>query len=246
MSLSLLQNYHAVAFGGLTVPFGASGGSSPYVFSVLPGGAGGTIGSMTGIYVSPVSSTGQDVIQVVDSTSPTALIATGSVLVCTAIELVCDIIQTAMGLAQDQVYLYDQKYNIPPDSRLYVAVGVNYTKPFGNRPRYVRGSSTFAAVQSVNMLANLSIHIFSRSTLALNQKEQILLALSSPYAQAQMELNSFFIAPLTTGFVNISAVDGAAIPYHFYLSANLQYFSTLTTNPSYFNTFGSPSVITNP
>lgn len=241
MALSLLQNYRAVTFGSLSVPFGASGGSAPYVFSVLPGGAGGTIGSSTGIYVSPASNTGLDVIQVTDAS---ANVVTGSILVCTALELVCDVIQTSMGLANDQVYLYNQKYNIPPDSRLYVAVGVNYCKPFGNRPKYVGGSSTLAATQSVNMLANLSIHIFSRSTAALNLKEQVLLALSSPYAESQMELNSFFIAPLTTGFTNIGVVDGAAIPYHFYLSANLQYFSTLTTNPSYFGSFQSVDVIT--
>lgn len=241
MSLSLLQSYTAMSNNGLSVPFGASGGTAPYTYSVLPGGAGGTIDSSTGMYTSPVGSVGTDVIQVTDSAIPSNT-ASGSVLVGPAILLVCDIIQTAMGLQNGQVYLYNQKYDVPIDDKLYIAVGVNDCHPFGNRPEYTGGSSALTAVQTVNMLANLSIHIFSRGPTALYQKEQVLLALSSPYAQQQMELNSFYVAPITTSFVNLSDIDGAAIPYHYNLSVNIQYFSTLNTTPSYFDSFGSVSV----
>src|ERR1019366_6101237 len=77
--------------------------------------------------------------------------------------------------------------------------------------------------QSVNMNALLSINIFSRSTAARDQKEQILFALKSTYAEQQMEANGFFIAPITSGFQNVSDADGPAILYQFNLSANLQY-----------------------
>jgi hypothetical protein len=239
MSLSILSSYHAVAATNLTVPFGATGGTVPYTWSVVPGGAGGTINSSTGIYTSPSNSYGPDVIQVTDAS---ATVATYPVLVCTAVELVCDVIQTAMGLNNGQVYLWDQKINIPIDSNLYIAVGVQSCKPFGNKPRYVGGSSSLVAQQSVNMYALLSIDILSRGPAARDQKEQVLLALSSPYAEAQMELNSFFIAPLSTNFVNLSHIDGAAIPYRFNISTALQYFSTLTTNPDYYESYGAVQV----
>lgn len=243
MSLQVLQTYTAVTNSqGLSVPFGATGGSSPYLFSVLPGGAGGSIGSLTGIYTAPAT-IGIDVIQVTDSAS-TPAIANASLAVLSAIQLVADIIRSEMGLSQDQVYLYNQKYDIPLDSRLYVAVGMNSLKSFGNRPRYVGGSSALTAIQTTNVVASLSIHVFSRSVLALLQKEQVLLALSSPYAESQMELNSFFVAPVTTSISDISVVDGAAIPYHYFFSVNLQYFSQKTTSPAYFSTFPMTSVIT--
>jgi hypothetical protein len=246
-SLNIISSYHAVAANGLTVPFGATGGIPPYTWSVLPNGAGGTIGSSTGIYVSSSQfNYGPDTIQVKDIAGN---IAQYEVLVCTPLELVCDIIQTTMGLSQGQVYQWDQKINIPIDSALYVAVGVQSTRPFGNRPKYTGGGSNGApltAIQTVNIVEVVSIDILSRSSIARDQKEQILLALSSPYAEAQMELNSFFVGPLSTSFVNLSHIDSAAIPYRFQILVQLQYFSTLVTAPAYFNTFGYPAVITEP
>lgn len=243
MSLLLLQSTHAVAPTGVTTPLAGQGGVSPYTYSVLPGGAGGSIGASDGIYVSPRNSTGVDVIQVTDSTAATA---TTTMLVDYPLSLVCDIIQTAMGLSNGQVYLWDQKTDIPKDSQLYIAVGVLSCKPFGNRPKYDGSGAGLNAIQSVNMLATLSIDIFSRGPAARDMKEQVLLALSSPYAEQQMELNSFFIAPLTTSFVNLSSIDGAAIPYRFNLSANLQYFSTLTTPMEYYSSYAPVQVTDEP
>lgn len=240
MSLAIIQSVSAMA-PNLSIPFGATGGTAPYTWSVIPGGAGGSIDPSTGQYTSP-NTTGEDTIRVTDSLNATA---TYELLVCTPIQLVCEIIQSQMGLSQGQVYQWDQKINIPADSRLYVAVGVLSCKPFGNRPRYA-STSGLAAIQSVNMHAQLSIDILSRGPAARDQKEQVLLALSSPYAQSQMELNSFYIAPVSTGFVNISEIDGAAIPYRFNIAVGLQYFSTLNTNTPYFDTISQPTITTEP
>lgn len=240
MSLAIIQSVSALA-PSLSIPFGATGGTAPYAWSVLPGGAGGSIDTSTGQYTSP-SGTGTDIIQVMDAALATA---TYDINIGTPLELVCDIIQSQMGLSQGQVYLYNQKINIPTDSRLYVAVGVLSCKPFGNRPRYTSGSG-LTAVQSINMSAQLSIDILSRGPAARDQKEQVLLALSSPYAQSQMELNSFYIAPISSAFVNISEVEAAAIPYRFNISVGLQYFSTLNTATPYFDTFSPPVLTTEP
>ena len=166
MALSLLQTYHAMQPFGLTVPFGASGGTPPYTFSVVAPAApipaaGGTIDPATGLYTSPAS-TGTDIIQVTDSLLATAQ---GTVLVDYPLSLVCDIIQTAMGLNPEQVYLWDQKIDIPEDSNLYVAVGVISCKPFGNKPKYTANSG-LSAIQSVNIYALLSIDILSRGPVA--------------------------------------------------------------------------------
>lgn len=241
MSLQILSSYHAMV-PNLGIPYGATGGTAPYTFSVLPGGAGGSIDASTGYYTAP-NNTGTDIIQVTDAAAATAQLP---VLIDYPLSLVCDIIQTAMGLSNGQVYLWDQKIDIPKDSQLYIAVGVLSCKPFGNKPKYDGSGSGLGAVQSVNMQALLSIDIFSRGPAARDMKEQVLLALSSPYGQQQMELNSFFIAPITTSFVNLSQIDGAAIPYRFNLSAQLQYFSTLNTNIDYYDTYGAVQVTEEP
>jgi hypothetical protein len=234
--LSVNATYTAIS-PNLTSSLLATGGTPPYSYKVLQGGIGGYINPVNAIYSAP-NAYGIDTIQIVDNVGAIVQI---DILVGSAIQLVCDIIQTYMGLSQGQVYLWDQKINIPTDYRLYIAVGISSCKPFGNSNRVVNGIS----MQGVNMLARLDINILSRTADALNLKEQILLALNSTYAEQQMEKNSFQIAAIPTGFVNLSQIDGPAIPYRFVISTNLQYFVPSTMPIQYFDVFAPVSILTN-
>lgn len=240
MSLTLKANTQAIGQGRST-SFGASGGSSPYIFSILTGGAGGTIGSSSGTYTAPVNATGVDTVQVEDASLATAVLP---IIVENPLELFCDIIKKEMNLASDQIYLWDQKFNIPKDSRLYVAVSVLSCKPFANTRREDTSGPGMDSIQSVNMFATLSVDIFSRSTEALLRKEEIVLALGSQYAEQQQELNSFSVGLLPVGFVNLSNIDGAAIPYRFNISFNMQYFYRKTKAVDYFDDFSEVEVTT--
>lgn len=236
MSLSISASYTAIGPGRAS-SFLGQGGVEPYVYSVVVGGNGGTINASTGVYTAP-STYGIDTVVVTDALAATAELA---ILTGTALELFCDVIQTSMSLTQGQVYLWDQKINIPTDSRLYIAIGVRSCKPFGNSTKMVDGVS----MQSVNMSADLDINILSRSAEALNRKEEVILALQSQYAEAQQESNSFYISQLSHSFVNLSEIDGAAIPYRFVVGARIQYFFTKAVAASYFGTFQTVDVITN-
>jgi len=238
MSLSILQTVHALR-PGTQIPFGATGGSTPYTWSISTNNSGGVINSSTGEYTAGPD-IGVDIITVTDNVAATANF---TIQVCTPLMLVCDIIQTAAGLSQGQVWLWDQKINIPIDSQLYVAVAAIASKPFGSTTAYVGTEDSFQAVQSINVLDTVSIDILSRGPAARDNKELILLALHSPYAESQMELNSFFVAPLSTNFVNLSEIDGSAIPYRYNISVSLQYFVTNVSNPPYYDTFTNPPTV---
>ena len=119
---------------GLQTGFAASGGVGPYTFAVLAGGSGGSIHPTTGVYTAPPAIS-EDPKKAYDTIVATdTLLATGQakLLVASPLTLVCDIIQRELTLDQSQVYLWDQKINIPKDERLYIAVGVMMVKPFGN------------------------------------------------------------------------------------------------------------------
>lgn len=248
MSLSIVGTKTALA-AGLTASFLASGGVEPYAYSVLPGGAGGSVNSATGLYTAPASASSNpaqafDTVQVTDANSDTATV---QILVGTPLLLFCDIIQRELGLAVGRVYLWDQKIKQPTDDGLYIAVSVPSCKPFGNtvKPDPVTGWAD--AVQSVNMLATLDLDIMSRGPAARDRKEEIILALNGLYSQSQQEANSFYVGKLPAGarFVNLSAIDGAAIPYRFRISVNMQYAFTKSKPAEYFNTFDEPEVTTN-
>ena len=247
MTLSLISNVSAIG-ANLTTYFLASGGVTPYLYSVIAGGAGGSIDSSTGQYSSPANVNSSpnfayDTIQVTDASGATTTL---KILVGTPLILLCDILQNQLGLSSDHIYLWDQKINQPQDYSLYIAVSVLHSKPFGNT-RYWNGL-TQQTIQSVNMLDTLQIDAISRGPAARDNRANILMALNSQYAEQQQEFNSFKIGSLPAhgNFINLSSIDGAAIPYRFQISINMQYFVKLIQSVNYYDTFNQPTVLVNP
>jgi hypothetical protein len=244
VSLALTSSATAIA-PGRSAFFLGTGGLEPYVYEVLPGGVGGAIDASSGEYTAPVGLTGTDTIQVTDDDATTAILP---ILVGNPLELVCDILKVELDLDDNHIYLWDQKILQPKDSDLYIAVGIESCKPFGNTNRQVGTDDGVDSHASLNMLATLSIDLISRGPDARDRKEEVLLALNSNYAQNQMAGNSFYVAPLPAGakFVNLSELDGAAIPYRFRISVQMQYFYTKTKAVPYYDDFSDAEVTTEP
>lgn len=243
-ALSLSQTYTAIG-PGATASFLAAGGKKPYVYSVVTGGAGGTIDRRTGVYTAPavLGSSPSHTFDTVQVTDALSAVATATIVVGNALLLFCDIIQTELGLANGRVYLWDQKIFQPQDYDLYVAISVPSCKAFGNNIVYSDdGLGNYTTSQSVNMKAMVDIDIISRGPAARDRKEEVLMALSSAYAESQMEKNSFYIGKISTNFINISSVDGAAIPYRYKISCSLQYAVSKNTNINYYSIFQDASL----
>lgn len=242
MSLAITPSPTSVAIGGST-QFVGSGGTGPYVFSVLSGE--GSVDPSTGVFTA-LSHTGVAVVRVTDSLLDTA---DSVITIFSALTVFCDIIKTEMNLADDQVYLWDQKINIPPDSRLYIAVGIISCKPFGSA-RDLDYDSTPGIIEtlSTNWQATLSVNIFSRGPDARDRKEEVVLALKSIFSIQQQEAYAFLIAPITSSFVNLSTIEGAAIPYRFNISLNMQYKIEKTKAVGYYDQFTVPpsQILVNP
>ncbi len=245
MTLSIAQSAYAVTIGA-PASFMAVGATGAVTFSVVPGGAGGAIGSSTGTYVTPSSLSedprqAYDTIQVVDSTLATA---TTTILVGTPLTLFCEIIQRELSLANGRVYLWDQKILQPRDSSLYVAVSVPVCRPFANSNHY---GSTIGGMDSnafVSMFARLDLDIISRGPAARDRKEEVILALNSQYSQQQQSANSFYISQLSSNFINLSQLDGAAIPYRYRISVNMQYAYAKIKPAQYFDDYPDLEVVT--
>jgi hypothetical protein len=95
------------------------------------------------------------------------------------------------------------------------------------------------------MLAVTDIDIISKGPAARDRKEEIILAFNSNYAQQQQDANSFYIGKISTGFLNLSDIDGAAIPYRYRISVNMQYAFQKASPVSRFDTF-TKTIYTNP
>lgn len=247
MSLSLAQSKTAL-LARLTASFAGGGGTEPYGYAVLPGGAGGSIDSVTGLYTAPtVTPTDPklafDTIQVTDDDSATA---TARILVGSPLLLFCEILEKELELGSGRVYVWNQKKFQPHDAGLVIVVSVPVCKPFANTLAPDPSTGWADAVQSVNMLARLDLDVISRDMSAFNRKEEIILALNSLYSQSQQEANSFSIGQLPTAFQNLSGIDGAAIPFRYRISVNMQYAFTKVKAAEYFDDFEKTEIATQP
>lgn len=154
---------------------------------------------------------------------------------------VCDIIQTELGLEEGFVFLYNQKINKPTVDGLFVSVGVLTPRVFGSKSEFDNGIES----QVLYMSSILSVDIMSRDTSALDRKEEVVMALGSNYAQGIQEKYSFKIGRLPTQFVNLSEIDGAAIPFRFNLSPQIQYSVRKSKAVDYYDDFGKSVIKTN-
>ena len=126
MALTLQQTATAVGLGN-TVSFLGGGGVPPYLYAVLPGGQGGSINNLTGIYSSPSwaqynsnQANATDTIQVADATGA---VATANVLVGPPLILFLDIISTVLQMTNGRCILYNSKAWQPKDPGRFVSVG---------------------------------------------------------------------------------------------------------------------------
>lgn len=248
MTLTLTQSLYAVG-PRVTSSFLGLGGVGSLTYSVLAGGAGGTINSSTGVYTAPAAVPAnqkllKDTIKVVDSNLDEA---TATILVGTPLLLLCEIIQREMNLINGRVYLWDQKIMQPTDSDLYVAVSVPSCRPFANNNRGEPSGGGVDSAQYVNMQAMVDIDLISRGTAARDRKEDLILALNSNYCQNQQMANSFYIGklPVNAGMRNLSEIDGAAIPYRYKISVHMLYVHYKTSAVDYFDDFEN-EILTDP
>lgn len=235
---------------GLTASFLASGGTAPYVYTMAATGAGGTINASTGLYTAPAEVPSDpdkffDTIKVTDNVGATKTL---KILVGTPWMLFWEVLQSVLKLSPEMIWFQNQKQFEPTDA----TKGMWVVLMFPNLKAFASGlhpAGTGNAWDKTEKWANFSgpvdIHIMSRDSAALNRKEEVVMALTGPYARAQQTANSFYIGRIPHNIVDISGVDGAAIPWHFVVSVELQYGSSKVFDSEYFDDFLNPQIVIN-
>lgn len=144
------------------------------------------------------------------------------------INLLVGLIRAYMGLDTEQVVVYNQKWRIPADGRVYVTVGYLAQKPYAANPVYETFGQTPAnpggvglkEVVTVNSQETFSINLFSRSDEAIMRKDEIPACLASTAAQQLCEANSIKLGRIPVSMADLSGLDGAAILNRFVITIN--------------------------
>lgn len=164
------------------------------------------------------------------------------------IKVVADILQNQLGLADDQVMLYNQKFDIPPDDRLYISLAVLATRTFGVQNRHLvvptLDGADFLSVLSSNRQETYQITIFSRSSEARTRNWEIPPALASDTSERMQEANNIRIGYLPSSMNDVSALDGTAILNSYALTIQvLAAYEKVQPEP-YYDKFSIPPKVT--
>lgn len=153
------------------------------------------------------------------------------------IKHICDILKHELSLTNEQIWIYNQKRDIPNDFGTYIVVDYVGQKVIGNSRREVATEQGLIEYQSVHSLANISVNLFSRDPLVRNTKDLVLMALNSTFAQQIQEKYSFQIGRNSFQVTNTSEVEGVAELNRYSISFNVTYMSETSKVIEYFDTF---------
>ena len=152
------------------------------------------------------------------------------------LKTVCDILKVGMNLDNDQIWLYNQKVNIPNDKRIYVVVSLKKEEVFGNNIE-IKETNGLDEVIWTNLVSDVGIELFSYNTNALNRRYEVLSSMRSVYSvQKQEELN-FNIGRNPTVFLDSSFMSLTARLYSFYYEYRITHVEHSSRPVEYFDKF---------
>lgn len=153
------------------------------------------------------------------------------------IKHICNILQVQLDLSNEQIWIYNQKRNIPNDFDMYVVVNYLGQRIIGSVRKEVATVQGLLEYQSLHNLASFSIDVFSRSNKARINKDFVIMALNSTYSQQVQEKYGFQIARNSFQVTNTSEIEGTAELNRYSISFNVTYMSETTKSINYFDTF---------
>lgn len=126
--------------------------------------------------------------------------------------ILCDIITQELGIDPARVVVYNQNWEPPADSGLYIIVSTGQFTTVGNTNRF--DPDTNEEVKSVSGYTELAIEITSKDRSALERKEEIIMALTSTYSVRQQEDSNIKIFR-SGDILDLSFIEGASALHRF-------------------------------
>jgi hypothetical protein len=152
-----------------------------------------------------------------------------------ALKLIGGIVKNELSLSADQIFIYNQKYTIPSDSREYYVIGLLSSKPFATGLEYeVQQDGSMKEIVTTNVQDVVYVEIMSRAISPLNKHGEIIAALRGTYSQQVQQTYGMYIAMLPQNVVPINEEEGAAILYRLQIPVVIQYFKRVEKAVNYY------------
>ena len=163
------------------------------------------------------------------------------------IKLLVALILAEMDLKPEQVTIYNQKFDIPTDERLYINLGILGVKTFAVANKWENDpvSGNLTEVQNLNRQELISILAYSRGSAARERNWEIPLVFSSVRAEQVMEANSFTIGRIPVAMNDVSEQDGTSRLNRYSFTIALLSAYQKIKPVDYYDSFRAPLITTN-
>jgi len=171
------------------------------------------------------------------------------------LKVLAGIIQSEMELDDGQVIIYNQKYTIPKDEKLYIAISSLGEKAISNINHAVDTTEGMDEIQEASIAHLVQIDIMSPETKdsdghpyneARARKVELVMGLRSIYAQQQCDEYSIRIANIPSSWVDVSGAEGVAILTRYAITFTIySIFRKTKELNNYYDTFQTPEVHVN-
>ena len=126
------------------------------------------------------------------------------------IELLQQFLASFMGLKDDRVFIYGERFKIPADDGLFVVVELKYAKQISARnEEELQSDASMISVQHINTQERYIVGVFSRDLSALRRHQEVPFALASIACQQLQEQNSFKISRINPA-QDLTALEASA------------------------------------
>ena len=150
---------------------------------------------------------------------------------------VCDILKVGMNLQDDQIWIYNQKIDIPNDKRLYVVVSLKNEVVIGNNIEAKNVSNGEDEVIWSNIVSDIGIELFSYNVNALNRRYEVLSSMRSTYSIQKQEQINCNIGRRPVAFFDSSFIAPSARLYAYYFEYRITHVENSARPVEYYDDF---------
>lgn len=152
--------------------------------------------------------------------------------------LIRDILIRGLGIDEDRIQIWNQKLNIPPDEKLFIALSYLMGKVYHvQAAERALDDGSMVEDQTANIQEMIDVNIMSKGTEAMFRKEEVVMALASKYSQQVQERHGFRIAPIPNAFRDNSEIEASARITRFTFTIVVLAWYKKTTAIEHYDTF---------
>jgi hypothetical protein len=156
-----------------------------------------------------------------------------------------DIIKTYMDLDDQHCYLYNQKWLMPEDKGLYIAIGYRNSEIVGNTLQYRRTPEDLIGINGIMVAESYFLEMYSYNNEARTRQLELMAAFNSDLSVRTQQYQHFQFGYVPLRFEDNSRLEASKILNRYSADFRVLYGRTFEKASPYWNQLGSLKTLIN-